>query len=97
MKTFKDAELTQELTSLDLGTVDAGSTGRLTFYLHNENDCHVKNIGLSFANKEVNLVSSPKDLKPFEKAEVVIEWAASVTTKKGLKTFVEIKFHEIWE
>lgn len=97
MKIFKDAEMTTEVANLDFGTVDAGTTKQFTFFAYNEQKCEVQNLQFIFANKELTLVSAPSTLKELEKAELIVEWSPSITLKQGLKTFLEMKFYEVWK
>ena len=97
MKLYKDSSLKEEITTLDLGTVEAGSKKEFTFYVVNDQDCVMENLEFLVANKEVKIFSAPKVLSNYEKAELVVEWKPSVTIKRGLKTSLEIKGYEVWE
>ena len=96
MKLFKDAECTQEITSLDLGTVEAGFEKSYTFYVQNDQKCKLENLEFFVAHKEVSIVSAPKIINTFEVVDFVINWAPSVTIKQGLQTELQVKGYEVY-
>lgn len=87
IKIFKNKELTEEIKDeiFHFGIVPAGETKRITFWILNVSPAYVKELEFSFEHEEVKIIEAPKELFPNENKELTIEWAASVTIKKGLK------------
>ena len=84
------------LTDLDLGIVDAGDTKEYSYIFYNDTEAELVNIEVKILDKEVTILSSPKNLNPYEKAEFKIKWSPSLEIKKGLKTSIEINAQEIY-
>lgn len=97
MKIFKDSSLKEEVKDLDMGIVLAGSKKQVTYYLLNDNqEANVVELSASVDNKEVYIVSCPKELKSNESATIVFEWTPSLTVKKGLKSSLNLKYYELY-
>ena len=96
MKLYKNKELTEEITILDLGIVEAGEVKEYTFYIKNDTDAEVKKLNFSVENKEVSIVKSPEILPKKESAELKIKWSPSITLKQGLKAELKITGIELY-
>lgn len=96
MKIYKDKNLTEEITDLDLGILEAGESKVYTYYIKNDSNAELKNLNFSVEHKEVKVIEAPKTLTTQASAELKIEWKASVTLKEGLKTPLKISGIELW-
>ena len=63
MKLFKDLSLKEEIQTLDLGIVDAGTSEKFTYYVFNNKEAKLTNIKFTVDHSEVFVISSPKELK----------------------------------
>lgn len=106
MKIFKDRELKEEVIGdlLSLGKIEAGDTKEYTFYIYNDSDFLVTDLGYSLISadgrqgyKELNIINAPKELKSKESDKLVISWESTVSLKEGIKAKLEIKLTENWE
>lgn len=97
MKIFKDKQLTQEVTTLNLDSVLAGESKTYEFYAFNELHVRVENLEFSVEHKEVEVLDYPKKLQAKEIGTILIKWSPSITLKKGLKAELKIKGFEIYE
>lgn len=96
MKLYKNKELTEEITILDLGILEAGESKLFNFYVKNDSEAELKNLIFSVENKEVTIVESPKILFKKEFGELKIKWNPSVTLKQGLKAELKIQGIELY-
>lgn len=96
MKLYKDIEKTEEISVIDFGIVPAGEKKSVTAYLLNNTKAKLVNISLYTEHKEISIIVCPKEMNEYETAEVVLEWAPSVTLKQGLKAQLELKYVELW-
>lgn len=96
MKIYKDKELTQEITILDFGIVEAGTFAKFVYYIYNETMAKILNLVFKIDSLEVKIITMPKQLLPKTIAELEIEWFPSITLKQGLKTKLNISGVEIW-
>ena len=96
MKIFKNKNLTEEVTYLDLGIVEAGETERFIYYVTNDSVAELKNLTFAIEHREVKIIEAPKELAPKAIAELVIEWHPAVTLKEGLKARLNINGIELW-
>ena len=83
LKIFKDDEELGDV--LDLGIVNAGETEQFIYKLVNEERAYLEKIKVKIDHPEVEVIEAPEELKPFSEGRLVLEWAASVTLKEGLK------------
>lgn len=97
MKIFKNKNLTEEVTILDLGILEAGNTKAFVFYVYNETMAEMKNLVFTVESSEVKIINAPKELTSKAIAELEINWHPSVTLKQGLKTRLNISGIELWE
>ena len=96
MKLYKNKELTEEISVLDFGIVEAGESKIFTFYVKNDSDAELKNLSFSVDHKEVTMVESPKSLLKKESVELKVKWSPSITIKEGLKAKLIISGVELW-
>jgi len=97
MKIFKNANLTDQITVLDLGIVKAGDSKQFVFYILNNSNASLKDLIFVVEHSEVNVIEAPKELLPNENNKLIIEWNPSITLKEGLKTKLKITGNELWE
>lgn len=96
MKIFSNKELTQEITGLDLGIVEAGEIKEFTFYILNDSSAYLKELDFNVEHQEVKIISAPKELPAQSNDKLIIKWSPSVTLKEGLKAQLRIKGKELW-
>ena len=96
MKIFKDKGHSEEVTTLDLGIVEAGSSANFTFYAYNDTQAEVKSLVFKIEDREVKILQAPKELGPKKGGELTLEWKPSVTLKQGLRARLEISGIELW-
>lgn len=96
MRLFKDKDLKNEIKELDLGIVNAGETKKYSFFIHNDTLALLEDIIVETDNPEVKVEHCPRRLGARETGEVNLEWHASVSIKKGLKTALKIKGSELY-
>lgn len=96
MKIYKDSSLKEEIKTLDLGVVDAGTTKEFSFYVLNDTVAKLENIVFDINNTEVAIKIAPSELKANSSGELVVAWSPSITLKKGLKTILNVKANEIY-
>jgi len=97
MKLYEDKARTKEVTGVNFGIVLAGDTKKVKYHLHNETSADVVEIKPTLDNKEVKIINFPIELKANQSSEVVFEWTASITIKKGLRTELSLKFFELYD
>jgi|WetSurSiteA1Bulk_404760.scaffolds.fasta_scaffold39260_3 hypothetical protein len=98
MKIFKDAQLTEEVQTLDFGIVDAGDTKEFTYYLYNDSPGDVVQLKAELSNKEVLVIKTPSDtLKSKASTPIVFSWTPPITIKKGLKSEIKLKYYELYQ
>lgn len=96
MKIFSNKELTEEILSLELGTVKVGETGEFIFYLFNDTNAELQDLEFSVNHNEVKIKEAPKVINKNSVAKLIIEWTPSITLKEGLKASLNLKGAEIW-
>ena len=96
MQIFTDPELTNQITELSLGIVDAGTVKSYTFYLYNDTDAQLVDIVISCNHPEVKVVRAPETLEAKSSIAFEISWAPEVTVKQGLHTEISVAAHELW-
>lgn len=96
MKLFNNEVLQTEIKEFDFGIVKAGESKQFDYWLHNETAAKVINIELDIANKEVSVITAPKELLAGQKAKVSVIWKPSITVRQGLKSLLKIKASELW-
>jgi hypothetical protein len=96
MKLYTDANLANQVTSLDFGIVAAGETKEFVYYVSNDTKALLENIVFETIHKEIKIVSSPAVLKSGEVGKLVLAWAPSITLKEGLRTVLKVKATELW-
>lgn len=97
MKIYKNKNLTDEVTELDLGILEAGQTQKYTYYVYNEDKSILKNLKFDIEHVEVSIIKSPQILKYGDISELVVEWKANISVKKGVKAKLTISGIELWE
>lgn len=96
MQLFKDAALTDQIITLDLGIVPAGETKSYTFYLYNDTDAELIDIVVACNHVEVRVVRAPETLLAKASAALEVSWSPAVTVKQGLHTEVVFSGKELW-
>lgn len=96
MRLFKDSQLQEEITTLDLGVVSAGDKKKFTFWVLNDSNAKLENIKFQVSHKEVFILEAPTELSKKESSKLVVEWEPSVTVKQGLQTLLKISASELW-
>jgi hypothetical protein len=96
MKLYKDDTLKEEIQTFDFGTVLAGDKQEYKFIIHNEKACEVRQLKCEINHPEVTIKKCPETLKPYEKAELIVEWAPSLTLKSGLHYKINFQGFELW-
>lgn len=98
MKIFSDKELSKEIQTFDLGTLDAGDNKEYIYYILNDNkDAILDDISFKLNNSEVSFIKYPKRLNPNESSEIILKWESSVDIKKALKINFDITGYEIYK
>ena len=97
MKIFKDSSLKEEVTTLDLGIVQAGSSKQFEFYIYNDTEADLMELNFSIDNNEIKIISTFKELGSKKSDKLIIEWSPSITIKKGLSTKLNINGLELWK
>ena len=96
MKIYTDAELINEITVLDFGTLDAGDTKQFTFYIQNDSFAYIRELEFNIEHNELEILKAPEELLANTVGELVIEWKADVTLREGLRAQLHIKGKELW-
>ena len=96
MKIYTNSELTNEITVLDFGTLDAGETKKYTFYIQNDSSAYIKELEFNIEHNELEILKAPEELLAKTVGELVIEWKANVTLREGLRAQLHIKGKELW-
>lgn len=97
MKIYSNKDLSEEIKTLELGTVKAGEKKEFTFYVYNESLGELVNLEFSTSAIEVKILSAPREMKPKSVGEIVIEYAPLVTIEQGLKTDINIKGNTLFK
>jgi len=87
----------QDVKSIDLGIVEAGTTKEYTYTLFNDTIADAIEIKIEIPNPEVAITSSPKELKANTRAPLILKWSPSLTLKKGLKTVFKLTGKELYK
>jgi len=96
MRIFKDKELMEEISILELGIVPAGEVKRFDFWVMNENNAFLKEILFTVEHQEVEVIEAPTELSPQEVNQLTIEWSPSITLKEGLKASLRYRATQLW-
>ncbi len=96
MRIYKDKDLMEEITVLDLGIVDAGETEKFTFWIKNESNAFLRKLEFSIEHNEIEILSAPKEMSAQAVDELVVEWSPSITLKDGLKAQLRVRGEELW-
>lgn len=96
MKIYKNRELTEEITILDLGIVMAGDTAKYKFYIQNDSNAELRQLKCSVESDEVKIISCPENLSTWKIGELELEWSPNITLKQGLKTNIKFSGFELW-
>jgi len=96
MKIYKDKDLMEEITVLDLGIVNAGETEKFTFWIKNDSNAFLRQLEFSIEHDEVEIISAPTQLSAQAVDELVVEWSPSITLKEGLKAQLRVRGEELW-
>jgi hypothetical protein len=94
MKLYKNKELTEEVNSIEFGTVQAGKESTLTLYAYNDSNGRVSNLKFSIPN--VDVIEYPTNLKSRESAKVVLKWTPSINDKKSLDCKLNVIGDEVY-
>ena len=86
----------KEVSSLDLGILEAGQSKKYEYYLYNEAEVEAVDIKVEIEHKEVFVLSAPKKLNAGEKQVFSIEWKPTLTIKKGLQTLIRVNAVELY-
>ena len=87
----------EEVSSVDLGIVEAGKSKTFDYFLLNDSMADVIDIEVEVPHNEVSIDQSPKLLASKEIGVVKIIWSPSLTLKQGLKTLIKIKGTELYK
>lgn len=96
MKIYNENNLSEPLTYLNLGIVQAGDKKQFNFIVENDSVAELVELIFKPESSEVKVITAPKKIKSYERASLTLEWAPSVTLKSGLKTKLSIKCYEIY-
>ena len=86
----------KEIDKIDLGILEAGKTKTYTYTVYNETEAEVIDIKFVLGNKEVTVIKSPQKMYPKGKDEITLQWAPSLSVKKGLKTTIKLTGTELY-
>lgn len=86
----------KEISSLDLGILEAGTSKTYEFYLLNDSEAEVVDVKLEIANKEVSILSYPQKMSAGSKELFTIKWSPTLTIKKGLQTLIKVNATELY-
>ena len=86
----------EEISSLDLGILEAGKVKEYDFILLNESHGDSQDIKITIAHGEVEVISHPETLKSKAEGILKVEWHPSLTIKKGLQTLIKIQATELY-
>lgn len=96
MKLFSDSLLKTEVSTLDFGIVEAGESKTVSYYLLNDTGTEVIDLEYKVSNKEITILSSPRELAKDKSGEIKLLWKSNLNVKAGLKATLDIKGSEIW-
>jgi hypothetical protein len=96
MKIYKDKELKNEISSLDLGIGLAGESYSFEYYILNNSNANLTDISCEINNKEVIISSFPKEIKANSNDKLSIVWKPSIDIKEGLRATLNINYFELW-
>jgi hypothetical protein len=100
LKLYKDKDLKEEITLIDLGTVEAGTIKTIEIYLHNDAE-RVMYSNLIFeipalGESTLEVVTAPITVPPKAILPILLRWSPSLNFKQGLKVPLKIKGDEIY-
>ena len=96
MKIYKDRNLTDEVTTLDLGILPAGERFDYTFYVFNNSEATLRDMEFKVDHPEIMIMDYPEALAPQGIDKLVIRWIPSITLKEGLKVELKIIGKELY-
>lgn len=100
MKIYKDEELKDIAFELDFGRVEVGEEKIVSYWIYNDESCILERMSLEMENitskEEVEILEMPKELRPFQKAELKVKWSPSLKIKAGLAVQAKINALKVW-
>lgn len=87
MKLYMDKDLQEEIVTVDLGILQAGSSKEIVIYCLNDTKAML--IGLSFTAEGLE-VNGPNILGPGQSGSITIHWSTDLTLRKPLETELTI-------
>ena len=86
-----------EITTLDMGILEAGKKKVFDFFLSNDSGGKAVDINVEIAHDEIEVVEHVKTLAPGEKGPLKVRWKADAKVKKGVKAVVRVTAKELYE
>ena len=96
IRIYKDKDLMEEITVLDMGIVNAGEVEKFTFWIKNISNAFLRQLEFSIEHSEVEILSAPVQLNAQAVDELVVEWSPTITLKEGLKAQLRVRGEELW-
>lgn len=99
MRIFKDKELKLEIENnfLDCGTIDAGETKTVEFYVQNDELSTLYELSFKVDNKEVEIIEYPKEISSLEVKPLIIKCLPDVNLRRKVEARIDIVGKELWE
>lgn len=96
MKIYSDSSCSDQVFTLDLGTVDVGSSKHYEYYVKNDSNAQLIDLKFSISHDEICMLQSPTVLEANEVGKVCFTYTPSMTLKEGLKTRLQIEGRQVW-
>lgn len=89
-------EKKEEVSTLDLGILEAGKKKEYGFFIHNDGEARATKIDVEISHDEIVVVKFPENLEAGDMGPLIIKWEPSKTVKQGLKALIRVKAIELY-
>ena len=90
----------KEVDAVDFGIVEVGSTKKLEYFLHNDDETYIDKIEIKLADQyqiqEVTVSSYSKELKVGETLPFTLAWSPTLKIKEGLKLKLDVHYRRVY-
>jgi len=96
MKIYQDKNYKNEVSKIDFGIVEAGTSKEYIYYVFNDTLATLKQLQFQINHSEINIAEYPSELKPKSGKKIVFIWNPKITLREGLRTEIQISGLEVW-
>jgi len=86
-----------EISVLDLGTVEVGETKKYEYQILNDSQKRLESLKFQINDDEVKIVEAPVELLPGESKRLILEWTPTEKVELGKKVYLNILGKEVWQ